>query len=323
MPKAKYFFNPNTLSYEKHKKGFKYYFWRSLIVLVMSLGFAFAIFFFFTGIVDSPKETMLKSENAELKEQLSQIEKQVQSMSNSLDELTKKDAEIYRIIFEAEPLSQKTRKAGIGGADRYNYLRNLTGNNFLIEMRKSIDNLQARMRVQQQSYEEIIKLAENKKRLLAAIPSIQPVANKDLKRVASGYGYRIDPFYRTRKFHSGLDFSAPRGTEVYATADGTVEDVSNDLRGYGKHIIINHGYGYKTLYGHLSKFEVKRGQTITRGQLIGRVGSTGKSTGPHLHYEVHINGNVVNPTYFFHNDLTDEEFRKLVELASLPNQSFD
>lgn len=289
----------------------------------MSLGFAFAIFFFFTGIVDSPKETLLKSENAELKEQLAQVEKQVQSMSLTLDGLTKKDEDIYRTIFEVEPLSKSTRKAGIGGSDRYDYLRKLNNGKFLIEMRKAIDNLNARMKVQEQSFDEIIKLAENKKKMLAAIPSIQPVANKDLSRVASGYGYRIDPFYRTKKFHSGLDFSAPRGTEVYATADGKIEDLQTDLWGYGKHIIINHGYGYKTLYGHLSKFEVKKGQMVTRGQLIGRVGNTGKSTGPHMHYEVHINGNVVNPTYFFHNDLTDEEFRKLVELASLPNQSFD
>lgn len=323
MPKAKYFFNPNTLKYEKHTKGFKYYFWRSLFVLVMSLGFAFAIFFFFTGIVDSPKEILLKNENAELRDQLAQVEKQLYSMDNTLIELTKKDEEIYRSIFDAEPLSKATRIAGIGGTDKYDYLRKMNGGEFLIELRKSLDNLQARMRVQEQSYEEIFKLAENKKKILAAIPSIQPVANKDLSRVASGYGYRIDPFYRTRKFHSGLDFSAPRGTEVYATADGKIEDLQTDLWGYGKHIIINHGYGYKTLYAHLSKFEVKKGQSVTRGQLIGRVGSTGKSTGPHMHYEVHINGNIVNPTYFFHNDLTDEEFRRLVEIASLPNQSFD
>lgn len=323
MPKDKYFFNPNTLSYEKHKKGFKYFFWRSLIVLVTSLAFSFAIFFFFTGVVDSPKESRLKSENAELRAQLADVEKQVNKMNNTLEDLVSMDEDVYRSIFEAEPLSKATRTAGIGGSDQYDYLKKLSGGQFIIELRKSLDNLQARMLVQEQSYEELFKMAEDKKKLLAAIPSIQPVANKDLKRVASGYGYRIDPFYRTQKFHSGLDFSAPIGTEVYATADGKVAQVTTTFRGYGKHIVIDHGFGYTTLYAHLSKFEVKRGDKVTRGQLIGRVGSTGKSTGSHLHYEVHIKGNVVNPTYFFHNDLTDEEYEKMIEITSRPGQSFD
>ena len=323
MPKTKYFFDPQTLSYKRHRRGFKYYFWRSLGVLSFSFVLAFAIFFFVSGVVDSPKERALKKENAELKDQLSQIEKQINGLDATLAKLIKKDEDIYRTIFEVEPLNEKTRMGGIGGSNKYENLKKMEGGEFLIGLRESMDNLEARLRVQERSYDEIFKLAENKKKLLGAIPSIQPVANKDLNRLASGYGYRIDPFYRTRKFHAGTDFSAPRGTEVYSTADGKVIEVSTEIWGYGRHIVIDHGFGYKTLYAHLSKFEIKRGQKVARGQLIGRIGSTGKSTGPHLHYEIHINGQPVNPAYFFHNDLTDEEFKRLIEIASSPNQSFD
>lgn len=323
MRKAKYFFDPQTLSYREAKRGFKYYFWRGLGVLTTSLGLALGLFIFFSGVIDSPKERVLKKQNRDLKEQLSLIEKQVAFMDSELQRLVQKDDEIYRTIFEAEPLSDRARRAGIGGVNRYEELRKLKGGAFLVALREKLDHLEARIKVQDQSFDEVLTMAENKRNLLAAIPSIQPVANKDLKRVASGYGIRIDPFYRTKKFHSGLDFSAPRGTPVYATADGKVIKVKSEIWGYGKHLVIDHGFGYKTVYAHLHKFEVKQGQQVTRGQLIGRVGNTGKSTAPHLHYEVRIQGQPVNPAYFFHNDLSDEEFKKVLEMASQPNQTFD
>jgi len=323
MPKTKYFFDPQTLSYKKLQRGFSYYLIRGLGFISVSFIFAFAIFFFVTGIIDSPKEKLLKKENSELREQLSQVESQILDMDQQLKKLQNKDEGIYRIIFEADPKDASLSKKSVRLEQEYDRLRKLKGGDFLAEIRISLDNLQDRMAAQESSYEQLFKLAENKKKLLGAIPSIQPVANKDLNRLASGYGYRIDPFYRTRKFHAGLDFSAPRGAEVYATADGKVVDIVSEIWGYGRHIIIDHGFGYQTLYAHLSKFDVKKGQKVTRGQLIGRVGSTGKSTAPHLHYEVHIKGEPVNPAYFFHNDLTDDEFRKLIEIASNPNQSFD
>jgi murein DD-endopeptidase MepM/ murein hydrolase activator NlpD len=323
MRKTKYFFNPQTLNYEKVRRGFWYYFVAGMGVFSFSVVIAFIIFLLFMEFVDSPKEKMLKNENRDLKEQLMIVEKQVEGINKDLEKLVEKDNDIYRTIFEAEPVSNNLRMAGSGGVDKYVYLRKKSGGDFLAELRNNLDNLENRISVQEQSMNEIIKMAENKKKMLAAIPSIQPVANEDLKRLASGYGYRIDPFYRTRKFHSGLDFTAPVGTEIYATADGVVREVKTDIWGYGRHIEINHGYGYSSLYAHMSKFAVKRGEKVSRGQLIGYVGSTGKSTAPHLHYEIRINGQAVNPAFFFHNDLSDEDYKKLIEIASSPNQSFD
>jgi murein DD-endopeptidase MepM/ murein hydrolase activator NlpD len=323
MSKRKYFFDPQTLSYKEAKRGFKYYFWRGLGVLSFSLALAFALFMFFTGVVDSPKERLLRRENQELKEQFSLIEQQIQEVELALNKLNEQDEEIYRTIFEAAPLSDGAKKAGIGGNEKYAELQKLKGGEFYTALRKQVDQLEARMNVQKSSFEDVMKMAKNKKKFLASIPSIQPVSNKDLNRLASGFGYRIDPFYRTKKLHAGIDFTAPKNTDIYATADGKVVSVKSDIWGYGKHIIIDHGYGYQTLYAHLNKFDVKPGQKVTRGQLIGKLGSTGKSTGPHLHYEVRINGQPVNPAYFFHNDINDEEFKRLIEIASSPNQSFD
>jgi murein DD-endopeptidase MepM/ murein hydrolase activator NlpD len=176
---------------------------------------------------------------------------------------------------------------------------------------------------QQKSYDDINEMVKNKEQLLAAIPAIQPVSNKDLNRIASGFGYRIDPVYKVKKLHAGLDFAAPIGTPIYATANGTVKESSFNGGGYGNHVVINHGYGYETLYGHMVRIKARVGQKVKRGEVIGWVGSTGKSTGPHCHYEVHKNGTPVDPVYFFYNDLTPEQYDRLLKLASASNQSFD
>jgi murein DD-endopeptidase MepM/ murein hydrolase activator NlpD len=319
MRKVKYFFDPQTLSYQRVKKDFKYYFIRSLGVIATSLVFAFALFFFSTGIVNSPKELLLLKENEDLKEHISHIDKKVKSIETELLKISHKDENIYRTIFEAEPPKEKVE---FEDPELIEYSK-LSTADFLEKISNRIVNLEKQVGKQSKSMDYILKLAENKKKYLAAIPSIQPVFNKDLNRLASGFGYRIDPFYRTRKFHAGTDFSAPKGTEVYATADGVVLDVKSEIWGYGNSIQIKHGFGYVTLYAHLSKFHVKKGQKVVRGQLIGRIGNTGKSTAPHLHYEVRFKDEPMNPTYFFHNDITDEEFKKLLELSSSPNQSFD
>jgi murein DD-endopeptidase MepM/ murein hydrolase activator NlpD len=323
MAKRKYFFDPNTLSYHEARRGFWYYLWRGLGVFSFSLTLAFALFIFFSGIFDSPKESRLRKENHELRDQLQILERQAQRIEDRMEKLSSKDADIYRTIFEAEPVKDKVFATFEQSIEKYAPLKKLKGSDFLLALRHKMDVLDERTKYQETSFEEVLKLAQNKRKLLSAIPSIQPVANKNLKKLASGYGFRIDPFYRTRKFHSGIDFSAPKNTEVYATADGVVELIQSDIWGYGKHIEINHGYGYKTLYAHLNKFEVTYGEKVKRGQLIGRLGSTGKSTAPHLHYEVRINGQPVNPAYFFHNDLNDVEFKRLIELSSSPNQAFD
>lgn len=281
------------------------------------------MFFAFAQLLDSPNEKKLRRENEELREQLTIIDKQIESLNQNLYALIEKDNEVYRTIYEVDPVSESLRNAGTGGTDKYEQLRTLSNSDFLINIRKRLDQMRNQFEVQEQSFSQLLKLAKDKKKMLAHIPAIQPIANKKLEHIGSGFGYRIDPFYRTRKFHAGMDFTAPRGTEIYAAADGIVETVQSDLWGYGQHVIISHGYGFKTLYAHMSKFKVKRGQKVTRGQLIGFVGSTGKSTAPHLHYEVWKNGTPVDPAYFYFNDLTDEEYNKMLELASSPNQSFD
>ena len=188
---------------------------------------------------------------------------------------------------------------------------------------KTIENLNNRMVVQEKSYVQITSFIKNKEDLLVSTPAIQPVSNSDLKRVASGFGHRIDPIYKTPRFHAGLDFTAPQGTPIYATANGVIKTAGNLGNGYGNHVVINHGYGYETLYGHMYRVKARRGQRVKRGEVIGYVGSTGKSTGPHCHYEVHKNGRPMDPVYFFYNDLTPEQFDRILKMAAASNQSFD
>jgi murein DD-endopeptidase MepM/ murein hydrolase activator NlpD len=230
---------------------------------------------------------------------------------------------VYRTIFEANPIPDSLRAREM---DQKKELELVTSmNNFQLESSiiQTMHNLSTRMGRQQQSYKEIYGFIKNKELLLAATPAIQPLSNADLKRLSSGFGYRIDPVYKTVKFHAGLDFSAPQGTPIYATANGTVRVAGNLANGYGNHVVINHGYGYETLYGHMFRIKVKGGEKVKRGEIIGWVGSTGKSTAPHCHYEVHKNGNRIDPVYFFYNDLTPEQFNRMLKIAGSSNQSFD
>ncbi|MBC7425350.1 MAG: peptidoglycan DD-metalloendopeptidase family protein [Bacteroidia bacterium] len=323
MKKIKYYFNPKTLSYETYKRSGWIKLLTGLGVFSFSIILALIFFIVFNKFIDTPEEKVLKNQNTDLSAEIENMDRQLDVIASELDKLKNKDNDVYRSIYEVAPISDKLRQAGTGGTDQYKQLRKLAGGELLVAVKKRMDLLERQFDVQEKSFDDLLALAENKKDMLAHIPAIQPVANKKLERLASGFGYRIDPFYRTQKFHAGMDFTAPRGTEVYATADGVVTLVKSELWGYGQHIIISHGYSFETLYGHLSKFKVKVGQKVTRGQLIGLVGSTGKSTGPHLHYEVHKNGEPLNPAFFYHDDLTDEEYSKLLEIASSPNQSFD
>jgi murein DD-endopeptidase MepM/ murein hydrolase activator NlpD len=271
---------------------------------------------------DSPNERKLRSEVNQQELQILSLKDKLSSLSTEMAVLEKRDEEIYREIFGA-PLPESLRASGIGGTQRYENLNNLTLGSSLKSLNERMDELQRKAKVQKTSYSELVALAKKKTKMLASIPAIQPIPNKDLKRMASGYGYRIDPFYKTRKFHAGMDFTAPTGTEVHTTGDGVIEVVETKRWGYGKCIVVNHGFGYKTRYGHLTSFKVKVGQKVTRGQVIGLVGSTGKSTAPHLHYEVELNGQKQNPANFYYNDLTSEQYEEMIELSSHPNQSFD
>ena len=240
-----------------------------------------------------------------------------------MDELENRDDNIYRVIFEAEPIPKSIRQAGIGGVDRYANLEGFAESKLLIETAKKLDKLKSEIYVQSKSFDEVFAMARNKEKMLASIPAIQPIRNIDMRRISSYFGYRIDPFYKVKKFHEGLDFSAPKGTPVHVTGDGRVVRVIRSNRGYGNEILVNHGFGYMTRYAHLSAFKVKKGQYVKRGQVIGLVGDTGKSTAPHLHYEVIKNHHPINPIDFFFNDLTPIEYSKMVELSKIPTQSMD
>jgi len=321
MSDRKYKVNPDTLVLEHVKMSKKDYLKKSVNYLIGGVVFATLVLFVAYSFFDSPKELMLKRENSQYTMQLELLSNRVDKLQNVLSDIEDRDDNIYRTIFEAEPISVDERRAGIGGVDRYNNLKGYDNSKLITETTQKIDLLSRELYVQSKSFDEVYKLAKRKEDMLAAIPGIQPVSNKDLRRIASGFGYRIHPIYKTLRMHAGIDFSAPTGTPIYATGDGVVERQKGRMSGYGKVVKINHGYGYETLYAHCSKIIVRPGQKVKRGEIIGYVGNTGRSTGPHLHYEVIKNGKKINPIHFFYQDLTPEEYEKVIEIASRPTQS--
>lgn len=323
MSKIKYRFNTRTLSYERVKLSTKVKIMRVFFFTLASAIFGILFFFLVNNYIDSPKEKMLKRERNQLLTQYNLLNKRMEQVTNVLDDIQRRDDEIYRIVFEAEPIADNIRKAGFGGVNRYKELEGFKNSDLIIESAKKLDKISKQLYIQTKSYDEVYKLAINKEKMLASIPAIQPVANKDLKRMASGYGMRMHPIYKRKKMHTGMDFSAERGTEIYATGDGVVDLAEYSQRGYGNHVVIKHGYGYETLYAHMTQFIVRKGEKIKRGQVIGYVGNTGTSVAPHLHYEVIKNGEKVNPVNFYFNDLTPEEYEKMIEFAATPSQSFD
>ena len=323
MKKAKYFYDKKTLSFKRIEKTWKTRIKNILVFLSASSFFGLLMLIAAFNFFDSPKEKMLKRELDKLKLEYELMDKNLIQLSAVLENIKDRDDNIYRVIFEADPIPNSIRKAGIGGVNRYKELEGYDNSDLLVSTSKKIDQISKQLYIQSKSFDEVIEMALKKSDMMASIPAIQPVKNKELKRIASGYGRRIDPYYKKPKFHYGVDFSAPKGTPIYATGDGTISKVKKSRRGFGNHVVINHGYGYESLYGHMSKYTVRRGQKIKRGDVIGYVGSTGKSTAPHLHYEVHKDGKKINPAYYFHNDLSPEEFDRMLELSSQENQSFD
>lgn len=323
MKKIKYYYNTNTLRYEKLETPLRVKVLRVLGFISAAGVTAFIILTIAYRYFPSMNEKRLIQDNLTLQQQFYSLQDQTQALQVRLHELEKRDNEVYRTIFEADPIPDSVRLKEMETMKEQAIVAQMA--NFQLEKSivNTINNLKARMTAQEKSYMEIADFIRDKELLLAATPAIQPVSNSDLKRVASGYGYRIDPVYKTVKFHAGLDFTAPQGTPIYATANGTVKVSGNLGNGYGNHVIINHGYGYETLYGHMFRIKVSKGQKVKRGEVIGWVGSTGKSTGPHCHYEVHKNGRPLDPVYFFYNDLTPEQFDQLLKLAASSNQSFD
>ncbi len=325
MGKVKYYYDSETLSYRKiePKKG-KFFFYLllvlfgGLLVTVVTL----TIYFSFPNL-HTPKERAYKRELDQLKFQYELMNRELDEAMTVLSEVEERDNNIYRIYFEADPISEEQRKSGFGGVNRYQYLEGYENSEILKQTKERIDKLKKRIVIQSKSLDEIVEFAKNKEELLAALPAIQPVQNDDLKRTASGYGMRMHPIYKIRKFHPGMDFSAPVGTPVFATGDAVVQKVIRSRRGYGNHIILDHGFNYETLYAHLSEINVYRGQRIKRGEIIGYVGNTGTSTAPHLHYEVIKNDRNLNPIYFYFNDLSGNDYEAMFNNSALENQSFD
>lgn len=323
MPKIKYRYNPKSLRYEEVKPTLKSRLFKFLFYLASFAVFAFVVLVIAFSFFDSPKEKMQQREIEQLVLQYQIFNDRLDQISVVLDELEVKDDNIYRVIFESEPVPSSIRKAGYGGSDRYAKMDGYQYSDVIIETAKKLDRISSQLFVQSKSFDEVFKMAKNKADMLASLPAIQPMKNENLRRISSYYGYRPDPFYKVTKFHSGVDFSSSLGTEIYATGDGTVKRVKLSRRGYGNEIIIDHGYGFKTRYAHLKEFKVKKGEKVKRGQVIGLVGNTGKSTAPHLHYEVIKNNKTVNPIYYFFNDLTTAEFERMLELSTIPTQSMD
>jgi hypothetical protein len=323
MTKIRYRYNPQTLNYEKVRITWKDRLKTVAAFLITGVFFASIVLFLAYTYLESPKERILERENEQLKEQYREVNTRLDELADVLGDLEHRDDNIYRVIFEAEPIDANQRMAGIGGVNRYRHLEGYDFSDLTIATHKRLDDIAKRIVVQSESLDEIVELAKNKEAMLSRIPAIQPVSNADLTRMASGYGMRIDPHYKVPKMHQGMDFTAPTGTPIYATGDGVVLRADSKASGYGKHIRIDHGYGYVTLYGHMSRLNVRPGQKVKRGETIGLVGSTGKSTAPHLHYEVRYNGDAIDPVNFYFNDISEAEYDRMIEMARNANQSFD
>jgi murein DD-endopeptidase MepM/ murein hydrolase activator NlpD len=273
--------------------------------------------------IGSPNEKILRQRLDDYEYNYNLMNKRMEELQKQMGDLEKRDNQVYRQIFEANPIPDSARARELEKSEEITLVSRLSDNDLFRGMIGQLNTLSSRIRVQEKSYKEIDEMIRDKEKLLRSIPAIQPVSNKELTRIASGFGSRIDPVYKVSKFHAGLDFAAPQGTPIYATADGRVKEANSEAGGYGNHVVINHGYGYETLYGHMVRIKAHSGQSIKRGEVIGWVGSTGKSTGPHCHYEVHKNGTPVDPIYYFYNDLSPEQFDRILKLAAASNQSFD
>jgi len=323
MPNSRYKFNPESLSFDRIRLGLGGILLRGLAYLVGSLLIAFVYYVIFAAFFDSPKEKALLREIEQLSLQYNMINREMDGFEKVISQLQETDDNLYRTIFEAEPIPATLRKGGTGGINRYKELEGFDNAKIVIETTKRLDQIRKQIYVQSKSFDDLIALAMRKEEMMRSIPAIMPISNKDLTRTASGYGLRIHPIYKIIKFHAGMDFTAPSGTDVYATGDGTVASVISSRRGLGNHIIINHGFGYTSLYAHLERFNVRAGRKVRRGDVIGFVGSTGMSLAPHLHYEIKLNGTNVDPVNYYFNDLSPEEYEKMIEIASKTGQSFD
>lgn len=325
MSKVKYYYDSETLSYRKieKKKGRQFKIVLLSIAGALLSGFLLLVIYLNLPSVRTPRELSLQRELDNMQLQFELLNKKISQAQEVLSEIEERDNTLYRTYFETNPIPKEQRRAGFGGVNRYKKLEGFENSDLVIAAAKNIDILTKQIVIQSRSLDEITQLAENKEKLFLAIPAIQPIKNEDMTRMASGYGYRSDPFTKAKKFHYGMDFTAPRGTPIYATGDGTVIRADNRVSGYGNHVVIDHGYGYKSLYGHMYKYNVRKGQKVQRGDIIGFVGSSGRSSGPHVHYEVLKDDERVNPMNFYYGSLSAEEFNDMLNQSQQENQSMD
>jgi hypothetical protein len=323
MARIKYYYDTETCKYERIKTTTGDVILNVLGIVSLTLAMAVGLILLGGNYFESPRELLLKNEVKEMEFYYQNLETEIHKLENQLSTMEYRDDNIYRAVLGAEPIDKNIRQSGIGGADRFEDIRskNIDHEEVIIKMEEMLSKLKRKVYIESKSQDDVVALAENKEKLFAAIPAIQPVANKELIALASGYGMRIHPVYKVFKMHTGIDFAASIGTPIYATADGIIDKVEVSFSGYGKVIEIDHGFGYRTRFAHMHDFTVRQGQKIKRGDLIGYVGDTGLSTAPHLHYEVFVNGIVVNPIHYFFNDLNPAEYEKIIELASIENQS--
>lgn len=323
LKKIKYYYNTHSLRYEKLETPLRVRILQFFGFIAASIVTGLIIVLIVFRYVDSPKEKLLRQENDAMRENYSVFQERIKQLELQMSELENRDNSVYRSIFEAAPVPDSARIKDSEIKKEVTLVQSMSEDELVHSMADQLNNLSLRVAYQDKSFNDIDDMVKHKEKLLLAIPAIQPVSNKNLTRIASGFGNRIDPIYKVRRFHAGLDFTAPVGTPIYATADGTVKEAGYSSGGFGNDVVINHGYGYQTLYGHMYRVKSKVGQNVKRGEVIGYVGNTGKSTGAHCHYEVHKNGVPVDPIYYFYNDLTPAQFDRILKLAATANQSLD
>jgi murein DD-endopeptidase MepM/ murein hydrolase activator NlpD len=323
MKKIKYYFNTHTLRFEKVDIPLKVRLLQLFGFIAASIVTGVVIVAILFQYIDSPKEKLLRQQNESYKTNYSLIQQRVKQLELQMTELESRDNEVYRSIFESSPIPDSARLKDMETLKEVKLIQNLSSSELLQNMINQLNNLSVRTSFQDKSFVEITSMVKNKEKLLKAIPAIQPVSNKNLNRIGGSFGYRIDPVYKDFRFHQGLDFTAPSGTPIYATADGVVQIAGFSTDGYGNKVVINHGFGYQTLYGHMFRVKAKVGQSVKRGEVIGYIGNTGKSTGPHCHYEVIKRGIKVDPVYYFYNDLTPAQFDRILKAAAANKQSLD
>ncbi|MDR0845001.1 MAG: M23 family metallopeptidase [Tannerella sp.] len=320
--KAYYLYNPNTLTYERVYPSTRERLYAFLQHLTLGILFGVGAFFAFMHFFSSPMESYLQKENKLLQTQYEVLSWRLEDALKVLGDIQQRDENLYRAVFLAESIPESVRKSGFGGTNRYEYLSSLSNSAFVIETTKKMDMLRKQLYIQSNSLDELIAMGKDLERRSRCVPAIQPVSNQKLKHNASGYGMRIDPIYHTPRFHAGMDFSVSPGTDIYVTGDGKVL-FAGWRQEYGNCVEIDHGFDYKTLYAHLEKTLVHVGQQVVRGEVIGLSGNTGKSTGPHLHYEVHFRGKPDNPIKYYYKDLTPEEYDRMIQLAENNGQVMD